>query len=96
MDLLLQFLSLRHEVIRKWVFLFKLEYELMSAIFTNSSRVGIMILIRRLLSMNVKYTNTLKYRVLLLSVIAIINRDLAQNFYIRMGSRNQKTKSRYE
>lgn len=101
-DLILNFLAVNKdpynitEVIRKWVFLFKFEYELMSAIFTNSSRVGIMILIKRLLSMNVKYTNTLKYRVLLLSVIAILNRDFAQNFYIKVGNINQKTKSKYE
>lgn len=100
-DLILNFLAENDEPynitedISKWVSLFKFEYELMSSIFTNSSRVTIMILIRRLLSMGVKYSNTLKHRVLLFSIITIINHDFAQNFYLRIWSRNHKTKRKY-
>lgn len=100
-DLILNFLAVNYdpnnitEEIRKWVSVFKFEYELMSAIFSNSSRAKIMAQIRKLLSIDLRYSNTLKYRVLLFSTIAIINRDFAQNIYLRIWSRNNKTKSKY-
>lgn len=75
---------------KKWIFLLKYEYELMSAIFTNSSRVSILMQIRRLLTIGVKYSNTLKFRVLLFSCIAIINHDFAQRLYIKMRTRKHK------
>ncbi len=101
-DLILNFLAVNtgqceiSEDLKKWISLFKYEYELISAIFTNSSRASIMILIRRILSIDVKHSNTLKYRVLLFSFIAMINHDFTQKFYLRISSMNHKAKNKYK
>ena len=96
-DLILSFLEesnipfKNYKVINNWILLFKYEYELMSAIFSNSRRGRIMILIKRLFSINLKYSNTLKYRILLISFLAIINSDYARMFYLKVGIGNQRT-----
>ncbi len=96
-DLILNFLSAsatpceNTEDVKKWITLLKHEYELMAAIFTNSPKVSIMIQMKGLLSIGVKYSNTLKYRVLLFSIIAMVNHDFAQNLYSRIVSKNRKT-----
>jgi glycosyltransferase involved in cell wall biosynthesis len=100
-DLILNFLAVNtdphktYEDLKKWISLCKYEYELMLAIFTNSSRASIMILIRRLLSIGVTYSNTLKYRVFLFSIIAVINHDFAQSFYLGIESKSHTAKNKY-
>lgn len=92
-DLILNFLSTNthpssnNEELRNWITLFKCEYELMLAIFINSPRGILMMQIKRLLSISMKYSNTLKYRVLLFSLIGMISHGFAKWIYLSIGYR---------
>ena len=74
--------------IKKWIYLIKYEYELLLSIFNGSSRFSILLQMGRLLTIGKGYSNTLKYRIMLFSCIAIVKRSLAQIFYqkMRMGT----------
>ena len=91
-DLLLYLLEERSdsieitESLKRWVFLYKYEYELMSVIISKSPRAIMFKQIKKLFSLNMKYSNTLKYRVLLFAIIGIISVNLAQKIYLRIRS----------
>lgn len=91
-DLILKFLEETNyqskiiESLTRWISLFKYEYELMSLVFAGSSRVAIMKQIKKLLFIGMRYSNTLKYRVLLFALMGIINVKFAQKFYLRIKS----------
>ena len=74
------------ESLKRWVFLYKYEYELMSVIISKSPRTIIFKQIKKLLFIGMRYSNTLKYRVLLFAIMGIINVRLAQKFYLRIRS----------
>ena len=91
-DLLLYLLEERRdsieitESLKRWVFLYKYEYELMSVIISKSPRTIIFKQIKKLLFIGMRYSNTLKYRVLLFALMGIINVKFAQKFYLRIKS----------
>lgn len=86
-DLILNYIKITNypdeitEELKKWLYLFKYEYELMSILFTKSSRIDIFKHIKKLFSIGMKYSNTLKYRVLLLALLGVVNVKIAQKFY---------------
>ena len=89
-DLILSFLeelnyqSNNIESLRRWILLYKYEYELMFLVFAFSSRVTILKQIKKLLSNGMSYSNTLKYHSLLFAIMGFISRKFAQKVYLIM------------
>ena len=91
-DLILNFMketnyqSKNIQSLRRWIFLCIYEYELMCLVFADSSRVSIIKQIKKLLIIGIRYSNTLKYRVLLFAIFGIIDVKLAQKLYLGIRS----------
>jgi glycosyltransferase involved in cell wall biosynthesis len=67
--------------IKKWVLLYKYEYELMAEIFGKSPRILILRSFWKILDIGHHYSNTLKRRILLLGVIALISKNYVRIIY---------------
>ena len=74
-------INVRSVYLKGWVNLYKCEYELISLVFANSSRVTILKQIKKLLSVDLRFSNTLKYRILFFVIIALVSVKYALKFY---------------
>ena len=76
----------RSVYLKGWVNLYKCEYELISLVFANSSRVTILKQIKKLSSVDMRFSNALKYRIFFFAIIALIRVKYAQKFYLIIRS----------
>jgi len=86
-DLLLNFIehlnipSYINTYIKKWLSLYKLEYLLIKYIFEDVPRVNIFRSLIDLLTIGTEYSNTIKYRIAVLSIVRLISAKLARSVY---------------
>jgi glycosyltransferase involved in cell wall biosynthesis len=67
--------------IKKWITLYKLEYLLIKYIFDHVPRVTIIRNLIDLLTIGTEYSNTIKYRIIVLSIVRLLSAKLARSIY---------------
>lgn len=72
---------------RKWIFMIRLEYEMIQLIFLNAKRIDIVKKIKSLLGYGMKFQHTMKYRLLLFSLIYTISPSLSILIYRKFEGR---------
>ena len=86
-NLLLDFINNHHPLdeidtyLGEWICLYRYEYELMLYVFGNFPRRLMLDRIRRILSLDKEFTNTLKYRILLFGTVGVISTKLSCRLY---------------
>jgi glycosyltransferase involved in cell wall biosynthesis len=75
-----------YSYVGNWLFLYKLEYILISYIFQEVQKNTIFNRLIKLLSIRGDYSNALKYRIAVLLVIRLLNAELARKIYMKFRS----------
>lgn len=88
-DLILNFINMLYlpaktnEILKRWIYLYKYEYEMMKLMFGDSNKNLILKQMIKILLFGHRYSNTLKNRILLFASISLANKNLARNLYLR-------------
>lgn len=89
-DLLLNFMNTLHlpantnAILKRWIYLYKYEHEMMKHIFGDSDKNLILRQLIKILLFGHRYSNTLKNRVLLFASISLASKNLARTMYLRV------------
>ncbi len=88
-DLILNFINMiylpakTNEILERWIYLYKYEYEMMKLIFGDSNKILILKQLIKILLFGHRYSNTLKNRILVFASISLASKNLARNLYLR-------------